>query len=455
MKMPVTEVASVVDGTLHPSGAHAQVTGVTVSSRSVEPGDLFVAFKGRTLDGHDFVGEAFRAGAAAALVCEPVDSAGTVITVSDTGKALTRLAGWVRDSLDPLVIGITGSTGKTSTKDLVVAALSTRFATLGSEKNYNNEIGVPLTLLGMKAETEVVVCEMGARGIGHIAALCEIARPQVGIVTNVGVTHYEQFGSVQAIARAKSELIRGLPEGGTAVLNADDPAVLEMRESATAEVLTFGMGTGADVRGERVTLDGLGRPSFRISHRAESIWVTLPFSGRHHSLNALAAVAAGLALGIPIAEMRSGLESATPSPWRMQVERAGGILLINDAYNASPSSVEAALETCTAMVAEPGRLIAVLGYMAELGDIEETEHRRIGSIAAQNTDRLVVVGAKAAGIAEGARAAGMRDVVTVSSSDEVIAQLTDLKPGDVVLVKGSRSAGLENVTESLKGVPSR
>lgn len=455
MKVGLAEVASIVEGVTSSERSGDVVTGVTVNSRLVSPGDLFVAFIGGTLDGHDFVDEALKRGAAAAMVSREVDSAGPVIQVADTGVALTKLARWVRDSLDPLVVGITGSTGKTSTKDLVVAVSSTNLNTLGSEKNYNNEIGVPLTLLGIKAETEVVVCEMGARGIGHIAALCELARPQVGIVTNVGVTHYEQFGSVEAIARAKSELVRSLPEGGTAVLNADDPAVLAMRDSTAAEVITFGLGAAADVRGEQVTLDGLGRPSFRIAHGAGSIWVTLPFSGRHHCPNALAAVAAGLALGIPIEDMRTGLERAVASPWRMQVERSEGVLLVNDAYNASPSSVEAALETCTAMVAAPGRLIAILGHMAELGDIETAEHWRIGEIAAQTCSRLIVVGTKAKEIAEGARAAGMTDVIRVGSPDEVTEHLSDLGTGDVVLVKGSRSAGLENVTESLKGVPSR
>lgn len=455
MKVALTEIASVVEGVLDPDLERDVVTGVTINSRSVQPGDLFVAFQGGTLDGHDFVAEAWRRGAAAVMVSRKVDPAGPVIRVADTGVALTRLARWVRDSLDPIVIGITGSTGKTSTKDLVVAVSSTRFNTSGSPKNYNNEIGVPLTLLGIKAETEVIVCEMGARGIGHIAALCELARPQVGIVTNVGVTHYEQFGSVQAIARAKSELVRGLPEGGTAVLNADDPAVLAMQGSTVAEVITFGMGSVADVRGEQVTLDGLGRPSFRISHRGGSIWVTLPFSGMHHCLNALAAVAAGLALGIRIEDMRTGLESAVASPWRMQVERSEGVLLVNDAYNASPSSVEAALETCTAMVSAPGRLIAVLGHMAELGDIEAAEHERIGKIAAQRCSRLIVVGSKAVKIADGARTAGMTDVIKVDSPDEIAGHLSDLSTGDVVLVKGSRSAGLEYVTDSLKGVPSR
>lgn len=445
MRIRLEEAARVCGGRAA-AEARAELTGVSVDSRRVRPGDLFVALRGEVLDGHDFVVAALRAGAAAAMVSRPVPGApGPLLVVGDPLAALARLAAWVRDAVDPLVVGVTGSTGKTSTKDLLAAVARRKYRTVASERSYNNELGVPLTILSATEGTEAVVCELGARGPRQIAALCEWVRPQVGVVTNVGVTHHEQFGSQAAIGDAKGELVRALPEGGTAVLNADDPLVAGMARETRAEVLTFGSAPGAWMRVDRLRLDRLGRPAFRLLSEGRGIEVELEVSGAHQAANAAAAAAAGRALGLSLDECAAGLSEARASPWRMEVTDAGGIVVVNDAYNASPTSVESALRTCAAMVPEGGRLVALLGYMAELGELEEVEHARAGRLAASLAHRLVVVGERARWIAEGARAAGLREVAVVPDPAAALDVLSDLRQGDVLLVKASRVAGLESL----------
>jgi UDP-N-acetylmuramoyl-tripeptide--D-alanyl-D-alanine ligase len=391
------------------------------------------------------------------MVARPaLDRAGAplrpLLVVEDPLAAVRALGAWVRDVVDPIVAGITGSTGKTSTKDLLAAVAGVRFRTVAAERSHNNELGVPLTLLATSEDTEVLVCELGARGPGQIRDLCTYVRPQIGVVTNVGVTHYEQFGSVDAIVAAKSELAASLPEGGVAVLNADDPRVAGMAGVTPADVLTYGLAAGAWLRGEAVEVDARGRPSFRLLRGHDHRAVRLGVSGRHQVSNALAAAAAGLALGMSLDEVVTGLEQARSSPWRMEVTERGGVVVVNDAYNANPTSVAAALGTCAAMVPPGGRLLAVLGYMAELGDLERPEHERAGALAAQAAQRLVVVGERAAGLATGARLAGLDDVVVVPGAagvDGVLEALGELRSGDVVLVKASRVAGLERLARRL------
>lgn len=448
------EIARLVGGRLATAPAHgALVTGVVIDSRAAGPGDLFAALRGEYVDGHDFVGDAFRRGAAAALVGRAAaDAAGPEVVVSDPAAAIAALAGHNRDVVDPVVVGITGSAGKTSVKDLLASVVSRKFRTVAAERSFNNELGVPLTLLRAAAETEVVVCEMGSRGAGHIAELCEYARPQVGVVTNIGVTHYEQFGSREAIADAKSELIRALPEGGTAVLNADDPLVSKMRDVSRADVLTFGLNSTAWLRAESIRVDGLGRPTFRMVCGHEGAWVDLPVSGRHQVVNALGASAAGIGLGLSVEECRAGLETAVASPWRMEVRSARGVVFVNDAYNANPTSVASALETCAGMVSGGGRLIAVLGYMAELGDLERAEHEKVGALVAAHASRLIAVGERASPIATAARAAGMGDVRLAADPAGALAELNDLAEGDVVLVKASRVVGLERLADDARDV---
>jgi UDP-N-acetylmuramoyl-tripeptide--D-alanyl-D-alanine ligase len=465
MRLTLGEVARISGANLVGGVAATPVTGISVDSRRAGPGDLFVALPGEFADGHTFVEAALCAGAVAAMVTRPVEGrAGAplrpVVVVDDPLAALRALGAWVRDVVDPIVAGITGSTGKTSTKDLLASVAGVKFRTVAAERSHNNELGVPLTLLSLREDTEVLVCELGARGPGQIRDLCTYVRPQIGVVTNVGVTHYEQFGSVDAIVAAKSELVAALTEGGVAVLNADDPAVAGMAGVTAAEVLTYGLAGGAPaarvwLRGEAVELDAFGRPSFRLVRGHEHRNVTLGISGRHQVANALAAAAAGLALGMSLDEVSLGLERARSSPWRMEVTERGGAVIVNDAYNANPTSVAAALGTCAEMVPPGGRLLAVLGYMAELGDLERLEHERAGALAAQSAQRLVVVGERAAPMANGARLAGLDVVVVVSQAagvDGVLEALGDLRPGDVVLVKASRVAGLERLVPRLQAL---
>lgn len=429
------------------------ISRVVVDSRMVREADMFVALEGLTRDGHNFLAEAADKGASCALVGRVVDGAAIPqLVVSDQIAALTALAGWVRDSSSPLVVGITGSTGKTTTKDLLASVSRTKFATVVSEGNFNNELGVPLTILGLKTETEVLISELGARGRGQIKELCGYLRPHIGVVTNVGVAHYEMFGSQEAIAETKAELVAALPEGGAAILNADDPMVDAMASRSAARVIRYGLSSMAEIRAERVTVDAMGRPSFRLRHGGASTWVDLPVSGQHQVSNALAAAAAGIALGIDLDGCRLGLEKATLSAWRMQVENIGGVVLVNDSYNANPASMAAALQTSAGMKKDQGRLIAVLGYMAELGEIESTEHLRLGALVASVADKLICVGKQAGAIAEGARTSGMHGVDQVDDAAAAVLAViqAELRPGDVVLAKGSRAAALESVTTGVK-----
>ncbi|MDQ4149453.1 MAG: UDP-N-acetylmuramoyl-tripeptide--D-alanyl-D-alanine ligase, partial [Actinomycetota bacterium] len=432
MNLKLVEAARVMGGALIPAGEVARIRGAAIDSREVKPGDAFFALEGEWRDGHDFVGDSFRRGAAAAVVRREIPGAGgPQIVLPDPAEGLRVLAGWVRDVLDPVVVGITGSTGKTSVKDLLFSILSRRAPTVASPRSFNNDLGVPLTLLSSKTETRFVICEMGSRGRGHIKLLCDLARPQVGIVTNVGVAHFEQFGSQDAIAAAKAELVQSLPEGGAAVLNADDPLVMGMGSATHAEVFTFGRSPDAWVRAESVSTDRIGRPTMRMVRGREGVWVTLLASGAHQVSNALAASAAALALGLSVEDCREGLESAAISPWRMEVRTKAGVTFVNDAYNANPTSMASALSTSSGIAGSSGRLIAVLGYMAELGELEVTEHRRVGALAASLASKLIVVGERARPIASGATEAGMEDVRVVDDAESALEAIGPLRPGDV------------------------
>lgn len=431
MRLPLTYVAAATAGEVR--GPDVMVDGACIDSRLIRPGQLFVALRGAR-DGHDFVDAALAGGAAACLVDKPPPS-GTCVVVPDTFVALTALATAARYRLPRRVVGITGSVGKTSTKDLLAAALSRRWRVSASPKSFNNELGVPLTVLGTPDDAEVVVVEMGARGQRHVASLCAVARPLVGVVTTVGVSHAEFFGTVEDIARAKGELIEALPEEGTAVLNAEVPLVAAMAGRAVARVLTFGLTTG-DVRAEAVTLDDALRPRFRLGSPWGNTVVSLAVSGHHHVTNALAAAAAALACDTPLEEVAAGLGDARLSPWRMQLERSpSGALVLNDTYNANPLSTEAALRGLAALPAE--RRTALLGVMAELGDVGPAEHARIGALAAELGIRVISIAAPEYG---GEPAA---------DADDALARLGPVGPGDAVLVKGSRAAGLESVAGTL------
>jgi UDP-N-acetylmuramoyl-tripeptide--D-alanyl-D-alanine ligase len=433
MRVRASWIAQVVDGRLE--GTDVEVDGATQDSRLAKPGSLFVPIVAAR-DGHDFVADAVGAGAVAYLTSRPPVGAGAAaIVVDDTAVALRRLATAVRELLPDRVIGITGSVGKTSTKDLAAAALATTFATHASDRSFNNEIGVPLTLLEAPEGTEAVVVEKGARGVGHIADLCAIARPTIGVVTTVGAAHLELFGSIDEVVVAKGELIEALPTSGTAVLNAGDAAVLSMRSRTSARVLTFG--ADGDVRAACVEFDDELRPRFVIESEWGSAPVTLAVRGAHNVANALAAAAAALAAGSTIESIAEGLATAGLSPWRMDLLRApSGARILNDAYNANPVSMRAALHEL-ARLRDAQRRIAVLGRMAELGEHTAVEHRAIGDLARELGIEVIAVDAPEY---------GTRNVAGI---DEALAAIEPLGETDVVLVKGSRVAGLERLAANL------
>jgi UDP-N-acetylmuramoyl-tripeptide--D-alanyl-D-alanine ligase len=447
----LSEIARAVGGRLE--GSDVTVGGVAADGREVRPGDLFVALAGDRVDGHEFVEQARAAGASAALAVRSLPDIPTVI-VEDTGAALLALASDERDRIDAPVVGITGSTGKTSVKDFTASVLGSRFRVWASPRSFNTEVGVPLTLLNAPADAEAIVLEMGSRGIGHIATLCEVARPQIGVVTSVGLAHMEMFGSLETVAAAKAELVEALPEDGIAVLNADDPIVRAFDARTKASVLRYGVAADADVRGEDVSLDPTGRPSFTLHTPDGTERVELPVPGEHMAWNALAAAAVGVALGLSAGECAAGLKDALVSPWRMEVfDAAGGVRVLNDAYNANPTSMAAALKAARWM-AQEGRSIAVLGEMAELGTHALVEHERVGELVARlGIDHLIVVGERATAIAIGAEREGVEPerIVRVQTVEAAVAAVRKLAhAGDVVLLKGSRVAGLERVAEAIR-----
>jgi UDP-N-acetylmuramoyl-tripeptide--D-alanyl-D-alanine ligase len=431
MRLTASYVASVTGGAL--SGPDVTIDGAGIDSRLLRPAQLFVALRGAR-DGHDFVDAALAAGAAACLVESP-SASGTCIVVPDTATALTALATAARHRLPEWVVGVTGSVGKTSTKDLLAAAVGRHWRVSASAKSFNNELGVPLTVLETPDDAQAVVVEMGARGRGHIAALCAVARPVVGVITTVGLSHAEFFGTLADVVQAKGELVEALPAGGTAVLNADVALVAGMAARTSARVVTFGLESG-DVRAAHITFDDDLRPTFELRSPWGAADVSLAVRGHHQVANALAAAAAALACDTPLDLVAAGLGDAELSPWRMQLERPpSGALVLNDTYNANPLSVEAALRALAQLPAR--RRIALLGIMAELGDVGPSEHARLGALAASLGIRVIAVSAPDYG---GEQADG---------ADDALDRLGPVGPGDAVLVKGSRAAGLETVADTL------
>jgi UDP-N-acetylmuramoyl-tripeptide--D-alanyl-D-alanine ligase len=424
------EVAAATGGLVE--GPEVEVDGVTIDSRADVAGRLFVPIVAER-DGHDFVPAALAAGAAAYLSSRPTQG-GTAVVVEDTLLALGAVGGLARDRLPDRVIGVTGSVGKTSVKDLLAAALASTYRTVASEKSFNNEMGVPLTLANAPDGTEAAVVEMGARGIGHIRLLCDLARPTIGVVTAVGHVHTELFGTIDDVARGKGELVESLPASGTAVLNADDERVAAMATRTDATVVTYG--SAGVVTATDLTLDDDLRPSFRLRSPWGDADVRLAVRGHHQVGNALAAAAAALAAGAPLDAVADGLGRAALSPWRMDLRRtAAGALVLNDAYNANPISMAAALRSLAAL--EARRRVAVLGTMAELGDVAEAEHAAIAALAVELGIRVVAL--------DEPRYGGEQ----VADVDEAAAALGELGDGDAVLLKGSRVAGLERLAERL------
>ena len=462
--LTLAELAAVVDGAVGADGDAADDAVVTapatIDSRAVDAGGLFVALPGERVDGHDFVAAAIENGAAAALVARPVD--GPHVQVPDVRAALSRLARWLVDRLvaDGLVVvGITGSSGKTSTKDVIAQLLEAAGPTVATRGNFNNEIGLPVTVTRADGSTRFLVLEMGARGVGHIADLCRIAPPRIGVELNVGTAHASEFGSREATAEAKSELVAALPAaavGGVAVLNVDDPLVAAMAARTSARVVGVGTGATATVRATGIRLDDRGRASYVLEVDGEEpVDVTLPLHGAHHVGNSLSAAAVALEAGLEPRRVAELLGAVTmPSRWRMEViDRADGVTVVNDSYNANPESVRAAIEALAAMSAGR-RTWAVLGEMLELGAASPAEHDGVGRLArGSGVARVVAVGEGARAVHDGAVAAGAVDGEESVNVPDVTAAITlleaQLRPGDVVLVKASRGAGLDRVAAAL------
>ncbi|WP_152361718.1 UDP-N-acetylmuramoyl-tripeptide--D-alanyl-D-alanine ligase [Microlunatus speluncae] len=444
------------------------ITDLTVDSRTVKPGSLFVALPGERVDGHDFVATAWAAGAALALVEHPVDGDGPQLVVPAPLLALGRITRHLVDKsrADGLrVVAITGSQGKTSCKDLVAQLLEPTAPTIAPLGNLNTEIGVPLTVARVEPQTRFLVAEHGARGVGHIAYLCELTPPDVSVVLNVGSAHVGEFGSVEAIAQTKGELVEALTEDGTAVLTADDPLVWAMRDRTKGRVIAAGVGhdpgTDRAVWATRLSGDRAGHYGFTLHARLPETegdgQVRLRMIGRHQVGNAVSAAAAALAVGVPFPDVVERLSAAEPrSRFRMELsERSDGVLVLNDAYNANPESMRAAIDALTELAAgraqqwPDARVWAVLGDMLELGEVADSEHRAIGRYAAQRgVQRLIGVGEYGPVYVGAARKAGLAEATAATDADEAV-QLVEAEPGDTVLVKASRGLALDVVADAI------
>ena len=442
------------------------ISEVVIDSRQTTPGSLFVAIRG----GHQHVPAAFAQEASIALVSEPLTAAGPTlrldaggvaqgatqwqfplcIQVDDTVAALQKVATYWRSRFTPNVVGITGSVGKSSTKELTYAVLAQKYQTLRNRGSYNNEIGLPFTLLQLNETHQQVVLEMGTYDVGEIASLCAIAKPNVGLVTNVGPTHLERMGTIERIAQAKRELVEALDEDGVAILNLDDPNVSTMRHHTQARVFTYGLSPEADLWADQVVSEGLEGIRFILHHGDERLHVNLPLLGQHSVHTALAATSVGLTQGMDWEEILSGLQDRQAQLRLIAVPGPHNAIILDDTYNASASSSLAALNLLHELSA--GRKIAVLGDMAELGSFEEEGHRKVGRRAAETVDLLITIGQKSKTIAQEAIASGLAKgaVTCLEDKQAALAHLKQtIQERDIVLIKGSRSLQLETMVNDL------
>jgi len=453
-----------------PSLTNAVITEAVIDSRQVIPGSLFIAIPGEHMDGHDFIDEAFKRGASFALIQKDVSaslptldlrgglsSASSIdpnpplcLRVDNTTSALQQIARFWRRKLDIRVIGITGSVGKSTTKEMIAEVLGTRYRTLKSPGNLNNEIGLPLTILKLGSGYERAVLEMGFYVPGEIQFLCDIAQPQIGVVTNVGTVHAERAGSQEVIAAGKSELVQALPEDGVAVLNFDDLWVRKMEEKTKARVFFYGLSPEADLWADHIEGLGLDGIHFRLHHKQETLHAHIPMIGRHSVHTALRAAAVGLMDGLTWQEIFEGLSQGHVQLRLVAVRSKTGALILDDTYNASPESMLAAINLLDEM---DGRKIAVLGDMLELGPYEKQGHELVGMRAAQVAKLLVTLGPRAHIIAESARRAGMKlpNILEFEELDPIVDWLTkNLTSDDAVLIKGSHGLHMDRITASLE-----
>lgn len=456
LAMTVNEVCRATGGRLSRGDGESIISSVSTDSRSAKPGDIFIALRGERHDAHNFTGAAISAGAAALILereAGEIPPALPVILVADTIKALQDLARYNRSRMNLPVVGVTGSSGKTTTKDMVAAVLGARFNTLKTRGNLNNEIGLPLSLLELGAGHSAAVIEMAMRGPGEIETLCRIALPTAAVITNIGEAHLERLGSVDAIARAKGEILGHVPAGGFALLHGESPFIKREAGRCRGRVFFYGTGEGNEIRAAGIkpgqggnhleVLVGTGREEQRFP-------LFVPAPGLHNVVNALAAAGVGLALGLTPGEIAGGLAGLQLSALRQEIIESGGITFINDTYNANPDSARAALQAL-GEISRGRRAVAVLGNMLELGDVTAEKHRNVGLAASKVASLVVAVGDLAEGVASGALAGGLssESVFTCRGNPEAVDRLRCLlRPGDVVLVKGSRVMKMEEIVNS-------
>lgn len=418
---------------------------VVTDSRKISKGSLFITLKGDNFNGEDFAIDAINKGACGVIVSstcpeDKLPSSGLVLKVDDTLKTYQYFARAWRDKFKIPIISITGSNGKTTTKDLTAAAISALGDIQKTSGNFNNEIGVPLTLLGINDNHKAAVVEIGMRGLHQIESLAKIVKPNIGIVTNVGETHIELLGSIENIAKAKSELVEAIPNGGTVILNADDSHVINMKSKVNenVKVLTYGINNNADVHAENISNDS-NSTSFTVNGQQFQI----PILGLHNVSNSLAAICAGLTLNISLEDIAKGLKNISATKMRFEVTELNGLKIINDAYNASPLSMKASLQTVSQI--STGRKIAVLGDMLELGDFAQQAHINVGKeVLSNNFDVLITFGTLAKFIAQGAK--GVNQILTSDSHQQAADYLKQIaKPGDTILFKGSRGMQMEKI----------
>ncbi len=452
------------------TGASPEIGGASVDSRQIQPGQLFVALPGEAVDGHDYVAKAFENGAAAALIQRPVSGLPTIdlstgnlpegfsipsapvcFLVKDTLQTLQQFAALWRSQCPTRVIGITGSVGKSTTKEVTAQVLSQHFNTLKNAGNFNNEIGLPLTLIGLKPEHERAVLEMGFFVPGEIQQLCDIARPSVGVITNIGTVHAERAGSQEVIALGKSELVQALPEDGWAILNYDDPWVKPMAEKTHARVLFYGVNPGADLWADQISSHGLEGIRFRMHYHNEVLHLRIPLIGRHSVHTALRAIAVALVEGLTWQEIITGLKESKPQLRMVTVRTPEGALVLDDTYNAAPESMLAALNL---MEEIDGVKIGILGDMLELGPYEKEGHIKVGIRAAEVCSELILIGERSRMIGDAAVQAGLnRDKITwFADVPELIEYVRGRKfnDGEVILVKGSHGLRMERITAAME-----
>lgn len=447
------DIAGVTGGEIIQGDPGINFNQVATDTRKTSPGDLFLALKGERYDAHDFLAQAVMADAGGVVVSRAIDIPNGIpaIKVKDTLVALQALARWNRERCGVRLIGVTGSTGKTTTKDMIASVLSTRLHTLKTAGNFNNEIGLPLTLLEMDTRHEAAVVEMGMRGLGEIAALCRIARPDGAVVTNIGETHLELLGNISNVASAKGEILQYIPLDGFAVLNAAGPYIRREAGRCRGKVVFFGFDQPCDIATENIRA-GNGGSYFTTVVAGKKNDYFLPVPGRHNVLNALAAIAVGLEFGLSSEDINRGLAAVTITGMRQEIVEAGNVKIINDTYNACPASSKAALLLLKELAGDR-RMVAVLGNMLELGARAGSGHREVGEVVAEcGINCLVAVGDLAQSIADGASCAGLpaEGIYHCAGNIEATAVLNDiLRDGDVVLVKGSRGMRMEQIVESL------